>query len=346
MAEISVIVPVYKVEKYLLQCVDSILAQTFSDLELILVDDGSPDACPAICDRYAERDGRISVIHQKNSGLSAARNAGLAQAKGMYICFIDSDDVISPDYCKVLYNAAMTNGCRIAACKIARFMDEDSLPIKSALQFDNDDAVVMSMDKFLKCQMEGTVEMGVCNRLFHHSVFNGIQFMSGKLHEDIFFAGDLLEKVRCNVAYVDVPLYGYRQRENSIVNQQVATAKCSPDRVLAGGYLVKCAKRADFPYMQTCLDYAVRYPWYFIDPIYVHGRFRENRVFLREVQQLLRDERDLYQTLSLFDTLLRRRMMLFARSKVLYGLNAYARLFRVYWYHILKRDPYADGHGI
>lgn len=254
--------------------------------------------------------------------------------------------MLSPDYCKVLYNAAVSNGCRIAACKIARFMDGDSFPVKSASQFDSDDAVILSMDKFLKRQMEGTVEMGACNRLFHHSVFNGIQFMSGKLHEDIIFAGDLLERVRCDVVYVDAPLYYYRQRVNSIVNQQVSAAKCSPDRVFAGQYLVKCAKRVDYPYMDTCLAYAVRYPWYFIDPIYVHGRFRENRAFLRAVQQLLRDERDLYQSLPLFDALLRKRMMLFAHSKVLYGLNAYARLFRVYWYHILKRDPYADGHGI
>ena len=211
---------------------------------------------------------------------------------------------------------------------------------------DGSGAAVLPMDDFLKRQMEGSIEMGVWNRLFHRSLFDGIRFMPGKLHEDIIFAGDLLEKVRCDVAYVDVPLYAYRQRANSIVNQQASAAKCSPDRVFAGHYLVKCAKRAEFPYMETCLAYAVRYPWYFIDPIYVHGRFRENRAFLQAVQQLLREERALYRTLPLFDEILRKRMLLFARSKLLYGFNAYARLLRVYWYHILKRDPYADDHGI
>ena len=98
---ISVIVPVYKVETYLPTCVDSILSQTFSDFELILVDDGSPDACGAMCDGYAREDSRIRVIHQKNGGLSAARNTGLDIAKGEYVTFVDSDDVIAPDCLQV-----------------------------------------------------------------------------------------------------------------------------------------------------------------------------------------------------------------------------------------------------
>ena len=96
MPEVSVIVPVYQAEKYLEQCIDSVLAQTFTDFEMILVDDGSPDNSPAICERYASEDKRISVIHQKNSGTSAARNAGLTRAKGRYVYFLDSDDYISP----------------------------------------------------------------------------------------------------------------------------------------------------------------------------------------------------------------------------------------------------------
>lgn len=94
--EISVIVPVYRVEKYLNDCIDSILAQTFADFELILVDDGSPDSCPALCDAAAARDSRIRVIHQKNRGLSGARNAGLDAAEGEWIAFVDSDDMLLP----------------------------------------------------------------------------------------------------------------------------------------------------------------------------------------------------------------------------------------------------------
>lgn len=98
--------PVYKVEKYLNECIDSILAQTFTDFELILVDDGSPDSCPALCDAAAAKDSRIRVIHQKNRGLSGARNAGLDAAEGEWIAFVDSDDTIMPDFCAKLYHAA------------------------------------------------------------------------------------------------------------------------------------------------------------------------------------------------------------------------------------------------
>ena len=105
----SVIVPVYKVEEYLRPCVDSILAQTFSDFELLLVDDGSPDGCPEICDLYAQTDARVKVLHQKNSGVIAARKAGLDTAAGKYICFVDSDDYISPEMLRTLYAAAEQN---------------------------------------------------------------------------------------------------------------------------------------------------------------------------------------------------------------------------------------------
>ena len=110
--EISVIVPVYRVEKYLNDCIDSILAQTFADFELILVDDGSPDSCPALCDAAAARDSRIRVIHQKNRGLSGARNAGLDAAEGEWIAFVDSDDTITPDFCAKLYHAAQEAGAQ------------------------------------------------------------------------------------------------------------------------------------------------------------------------------------------------------------------------------------------
>lgn len=102
MPEISVIVPVYKVEKYLADCVQSLMEQTFQDIEIILVDDGSPDRCGVLCDKLAEKDSRIRVIHQSNQGLSCARNSGVKAAIGRYICFVDSDDLVAPDYCQVL----------------------------------------------------------------------------------------------------------------------------------------------------------------------------------------------------------------------------------------------------
>ena len=110
---LSIIVPVYKVENYLQKCIDSILAQTFTDFELILVEDGSPDGCPALCDAAAAKDARIRVLHQKNGGLSAARNAGLDVARGEWIGFVDSDDYIAPEMYETLYKAVQSTGATL-----------------------------------------------------------------------------------------------------------------------------------------------------------------------------------------------------------------------------------------
>ena len=108
---ISVIVPVYRVEEYLERCVKSILSQTYKNLEVILVDDGSPDQCPAICDACAEKDARVKVIHQENKGLSGARNAGIDAASGEYLAFVDSDDYVSPHFIEELYQLLQDTGC-------------------------------------------------------------------------------------------------------------------------------------------------------------------------------------------------------------------------------------------
>ena len=126
---LSIIVPVYDVERYLPKCIDSILAQTFTDFELILVEDGSPDNCPALCDAAAARDARIRVIHQKNGGLSAARNAGLDTARGEWVAFVDSDDTITPDFCEKLYAAVQDTGAQMVVCNY-RQVDEALQPIE------------------------------------------------------------------------------------------------------------------------------------------------------------------------------------------------------------------------
>ena len=124
---LSIIVPVYDVERYLPKCIDSILAQTFTDFELILVEDGSPDGCPALCDAAAARDARIRVLHQKNGGLSAARNAGLDVARGEWIGFVDSDDYIAPEMYEALYQAVQSTGADLALCDYAA-VDEAGAP--------------------------------------------------------------------------------------------------------------------------------------------------------------------------------------------------------------------------
>ena len=119
MPTISVIVPVYKVEPYIRKCVDSILGQTFSDIQVILVDDGSPDQCGKICDEYAKQDNRVEVIHKENGGLSDARNAGIPYAKGEYIIFLDSDDYIENDMFEYMYTRIKDSGADMATCGLS-----------------------------------------------------------------------------------------------------------------------------------------------------------------------------------------------------------------------------------
>ena len=149
MPEITVIVPVYKAEAFLADCIDSILSQTFSDFEVILVEDGSPDNSGRICDEYAAREPRISVIHQKNQGQAAARNHALAQATGKWICYVDSDDLIHPQMLQFLYDAARTQDAPIAMCEMLEAIDlpEDFLhprdPSFSCLTMDEETLVAL-----------------------------------------------------------------------------------------------------------------------------------------------------------------------------------------------------------
>lgn len=132
---ISVIVPVYKVEKYLKRCVDSILAQTYPCLEVILVDDGSPDGCPAICDEYAREDRRVRVIHKENGGLSDARNAGIDAAKGKFLGFVDSDDYVHPRFYELLLQALKEEGADIAGCDVKKSVRQKRSKRKNSSQF-------------------------------------------------------------------------------------------------------------------------------------------------------------------------------------------------------------------
>lgn len=210
---ISVIVPVYKVEDYLDQCVQSIVSQTYTDLEIILVDDGSPDNCPAMCDAWAERDIRIKVIHKKNGGLSDARNAGLEIARGEYLSFVDSDDWIENDILRLSLQSSKEHNADIVAFGVDwRYSDcvENPHPLHSAVYYGTDNIV---RTYFQSCMVRTTV----WNKLYKSSVLNDIRFPKGKLHEDEFFTYRVLAKTN-TVAVIDTIGYHYRQRSNSIMS--------------------------------------------------------------------------------------------------------------------------------
>lgn len=339
MPTISIIVPVYKVEKYIHRCVDSIMNQTITDFELILVDDGSPDNCGAICDEYAEKDSRVRVIHQQNRGLSCARNAGIDAAKGEYICFVDSDDLVLPDYCRVLLEQLRRENCDICACGVLRFLDGEEPTIEEKLLT----VRTLTSIEYMMLQLEKKTEFGVWNKLFRRDLFDKLRFMSDKRNEDVIFSADLLQ-LNCRIAITTQTLYCYRQREDGIVSVQ--TKQGDPDILFAGEYLLRAVEAICPKLTNMALRYAVEYPWLFVDPIYVKMKFNDNQEFLTAIQAFLRKNIREYQERKIFSGIQTRRMALFSISKFLYGINAYARLLRVYLYRLLGKDAYADGHGI
>ena len=226
MPEISVIVPVYKVEAYLSRCVDSILAQTFRDFEVILVDDGSPDSCGEMCESYACRDSRVRVIHQENGGLSAARNTGIDWAFGhsdsRYLAFVDSDDYIAPEYLQRLFDAAERTGCSISVCGIAKTAGE-SLP-----RTEEEAPLVMEAeDYYCSEEIHGGVTMVAWNKLYDRSLFETLRYPKGKLHEDEFTTYRAVYQAE-KVAVLTAPMYGYFQNAAGIMQ-----AKWSPKRLHA-----------------------------------------------------------------------------------------------------------------
>lgn len=220
MPKISVIVPVYKVESYLHRCVDSILAQTFTDFELILVDDGSPDNCGAICDEYKKEDDRIHVIHQENGGLSAARNAGInwafANSNSEWISFIDSDDRVHPRFLEYLFCAAKKNNTGISACLFKRVTAEEPV-LDEEFQ-----TTALNWDVFyIRNWTNGVVAW---NKLYKKELFEEYRYPVGKTHEDEFLTYRILEKAG-SVAVVDLELYYYFQNAESIMNREFSLAR-------------------------------------------------------------------------------------------------------------------------
>lgn len=216
---ISVIVPIYRVEKFLPQCIESVLNQTFTDFELILVDDGSPDRCPEICDETAKRDARVRVIHQANAGLSAARNAGIEVAHGAWLSFVDSDDYIAPQFYEKLYQTAQRTDADCVMCSVQN-VDESGKPIDSALMRVADE-VKTGREVLRKIGRDDvTPYLTAWNKLYRRKLFNTLRYPAGRQNEDVFVFAELFCQVQ-RAACVAEPLYFYRKRIDSIMNSAV-----------------------------------------------------------------------------------------------------------------------------
>lgn len=216
--KISIIVPVYKVEKQIDTCIKSILNQTFNNFELILVDDGSPDKCGEICDEYEKKDKRIKVIHKKNGGLSDARNAGLNIAIGKYIGFVDSDDIIHPEMYEKMYSYINKYNVDIVQCKFKKFENIEDINKFSKINntytnieyYTSKEAIMDMIDN-------NKINVNTWNKLYKREFFENERFPKGKIHEDEFLTYKLMYESN-KIAYINEELYYYYQNDSGIMN--------------------------------------------------------------------------------------------------------------------------------
>ena len=229
---ISVIIPVYKVEKYLCRCVDSVLEQTYTNMEIILVDDGSPDNCPVMCDEYARQDSRVKVIHQENAGLSGARNAGIDMAQGQWLAFVDSDDYLAADFLERLYQACVDTGSSLSVCRW-EYVRGETIPEHGT----GETRVYTGREMLANLYVpDGAYFVVAWNKLYRKELFEDIRYPLGRIHEDEATTYRIYDKVK-KAAYVDRSLYGYFVTPVSI------TRGFNPKRM---DWVTAVAERLDF----------------------------------------------------------------------------------------------------
>lgn len=213
---ISVIVPIYKVEQYLNQCIESIVNQTYRNIEIILVNDGSPDKCPEICEEWKEKDHRIHVIHKENGGLSDARNVGMSASTGVFISFIDSDDVVEPEYLEYLYRALCETGADVSECNYQVF---SNCPENFGSQKCMSSPIIQSGEealyRFSNCIHP--VNHMVWDKLYRRELIENEPFLYGRQAQDVLFSCHIFGKCK-SIARIDNVLYHWRLRQGSASN--------------------------------------------------------------------------------------------------------------------------------
>ena len=288
---VTVIVPVYKVEQYLDDCLESIVSQTYRNLQIIVVDDGSPDGCPAMCDAWAQRDSRIQVIHKENGGLSSARNAAFPCTNGEYITFVDSDDVIAATFVKHMLDACVHKNVDVAMCGTTK-LDEDGVTV---VEEERPESQVMSSDHAVHAFLYRKEHMvgGIWGKLFKAHLFDRghkISFPEGLYSEDYPVEAAVYRSM--NAIYIDSePLYGYRLRTGSICRpdedderNKRKPLKPIPDTVIVADLC--CQILTDMGYSDTAaLNYCKMQGRY--DALYMYVQRKAPRQFIRNLQREL-----------------------------------------------------------
>lgn len=265
---ISVIVPVYNVEKYLARCVDSIIAQTYSNLEIILVDDGATDRSGLICDEYAQKDSRIRVIHKENGGLSDARNAGIEASNGQYLCFIDSDDFVDAEILEILYRLILDNEADISVCGIRNCYDSGKV-----LQCNEIKQLQFSGTEALRNILEGKDLFGsICNKLIRIDLCHEHRFLKGKTYEDAFFIPELFLRAE-KVAATTQPLYNYWHRSDSITTKPFSRKNMDVVDAYDYTYKVVCDRK---PELRDVAEFRIYWAYFVVlDKMLETGKYKE-----------------------------------------------------------------------
>lgn len=232
--KISVIVPIYNVEKYLDRCVQSLVNQSYNNLDIILVDDGSPDNCPQMCDEYAKKYSNIKAVHKENGGLSDARNYGMKYAEGEYISFIDSDDWIDTKTYEIIMSKMLETNSEIGAFNVLWYYEGDEL--KPEL---SDEYEVMNSQQAIECTIDDIkVKTNVWNKVYKRNIVDELEFPKGKLNEDEFYTFKVLDRAT-SIVYIHRQCYYYFQRSNSIMGEYKLNRLDMLDGVWARYELIK-----------------------------------------------------------------------------------------------------------
>lgn len=284
---ISVIVPIYDVEKYLPNCIDSIIGQHGVNLELILVDDGSPDRCPEICDEYEKSDSRIRVVHQENRGLSSARNRGIEMATGNYLFFVDSDDWLLPGALEMMLNRSLEQNSDIVCCGITAYDEETGQEEMIFKQIDME----LTPDEALRelVLSVNTVRNFAWNKLYRAFRFNSLRFPEGRYSEDLFVMHELIGAAE-HISYIGKALYCYRIHSKSFLHGRLR--KESLDILWAYESRIKYLRDRELEYLanESSLDYVLS-----AYNLFQRSRKKEddeNSKFRRQLRTILRNARN------------------------------------------------------
>ncbi|PSL40700.1 glycosyltransferase involved in cell wall biosynthesis [Planomicrobium soli] len=279
---ISIIIPVYNVELYFKKCIESIINQTYKNLEIILINDGSTDDSGLLCNYYAEKDKRIKVIHKKNGGQSSARNAGLDIASGSYIGFIDSDDYIEADMYELLHSKIIASDSDIAICNSWKVRNDlntkwPSLTMKEC---------ILDSKEAMKLTLEGKyLVVSPCNKLYKSHIFNKLRFEEGKIFEDFSIIPEIF--LRSNqIIYTPEFKYFYNIRNDSTMGN--VYKKPSIDIIKASKHVIDHLK-ADYEeiYLST-LWFCIKRVWKWIGIIYSTKKVKENKIFVKEARTFIK----------------------------------------------------------